>query len=338
MQIRQNRRHFLLSASLAAAAGIRGTRGSLADEGPPEITTLRLPLTFALCIAPGYIADDLLRAEGFSEIRYVRSSGGFSVPQMIGRGEIDLGIIFAPIIVSVLDAGMPVTALAGLHSGCYELFAHEPIRTISDLKGMKVGIQSLSSAAHLYVAIMAKHVGLDPHQDIDWVTSPTSDPKEPMEMFASGQVDAFLGFPPEPQELRGRKIGRVILNTTTEKPWSQYFCCMLFGNRAFVRDYPVATKRALRAILKTADLCATEPETAARRLVDGGFSPRYDLALQTLSEVPYDRWREYDPEDSLRFYALRLHEVGMINSSPNQLLAEGTDWRFLNELKRELKA
>jgi NitT/TauT family transport system substrate-binding protein len=113
---------------------------------------------------------------------------------------------------------------------------------------------------------------------------------------------------------------------------------MLFGNRAFVRDHPVATKRALRAILKTADLCATEPETAARRLVDGGFTQRYDLALQTLSEVPYDRWREYDPEDTLRFYALRLHESGMITSTPSRIIAEGTDWRFLEELRRELKA
>ena len=65
---------------------------------------------------------------------------------------------------------------------------------------------------------------------------------------------------------------------------------------------------------------------------------RYDYALQTLTELPYARWREFDPEDSLRFFALRLHEVGMIKSSPNQLLADGTDWRFLNELKRELKA
>jgi NitT/TauT family transport system substrate-binding protein len=30
--------------------------------------------------------------------------------------------------------------------------------------------------------------------------------------------------------------------------------------------------------------------------------------------------------------------VGFIESSPNELLAEGTDWRFVNELKRELKA
>jgi NitT/TauT family transport system substrate-binding protein len=130
----------------------------------------------------------------------------------------------------------------------------------------------------------------------------------------------------------------VILNTATDKPWSDYFCCMAVGNSEFVRDHPVATKRFLRAVLKAADICATEPERAAHQLVDGGFTERYDYALQTLTELPYDRWREFDPEDALRFYALRLHEVGMIKSSPNALLADGTDWRFLNELKRELKA
>ena len=148
----------------------------------------------------------------------------------------------------------------------------------------------------------------------------------------------LLGFPPEPQELRDRKIGRAILNTTTDKPWSQYFCCTVFGNREFVRANPAATKRFLRAILKTADLCISEPKRAAQRLVDAGFTKRYDYALQSLTELPYGSWREFDPADSMRFYALRLHEVGMIKSSPNALLAEGTDWRFLNELKRELKA
>ena len=112
----------------------------------------------------------------------------------------------------------------------------------------------------------------------------------------------------------------------------------LAGNRDFVRKHPVATKRVLRAILKTTDLCASDPARAARQLVDGGFAQRYDLALQTLTDNPYDKWREYDPEDTLRFYALRLHEVGLIKSSPQKIIADGTDWRFLNELKRELKA
>ena len=84
--------------------------------------------------------------------------------------------------------------------------------------------------------------------------------------------------------------------------------------------------------------CQAEPENAARRLVDGGFAEHYDYALQTIEELPYDLWHEYDSADSLRFYALLLHEAGMVGSGPNALLAEGTDWRFVDELKRELKA
>jgi NitT/TauT family transport system substrate-binding protein len=188
---------------------------------------------------------------------------------------------------------------------------------------------------HLFLKAVAAYVGLDPDTDINWVASPDV---KPAELFEAGKIDAFLGFPPEPQELRARKIGRVILNTATDKPWSQYFCCTVFGNREFVRAHPIATKRFLRAVLKTADLCITEPTRAAQQLVDRGFTERYDYALQSLTELPYASWREFDPEDTMRFYALRLHEVGMVKSSPNALLAEGTDWRFLNELKRELKA
>ena len=168
-----------------------------------------------------------------------------------------------------------------------------------------------------------------------WIVPPDG---KAMELFVAGDTDAFLGFPPEPQELRGRGFDRVILSTTTDMPWSQYFCCIVFGNRDFVSGHPIATKRYLRAVLKAADICAIEPARAAQRLVDAGFAARFDYALQTLNEIPYDRWREFDPEDSMRFYGLRLHEAGMIASSPNTILAEGTDWRFLNELKRELKA
>jgi NitT/TauT family transport system substrate-binding protein len=115
---------------------------------------------------------------------------------------------------------------------------------------------------------------------------------------------------------------------------------MLAGNRDFVRRHPVATKRAMRAILKAADLCASEPACAARLLVDGGFTPSYDDALQTLKlkDVAYDRWREYDPEDTIRFYTLRMRDAGFIKSTPHQIIAENTDWRFLDELERELKA
>jgi NitT/TauT family transport system substrate-binding protein len=182
---------------------------------------------------------------------------------------------------------------------------------------------------------MASYVGLDPVKEIHWVVNASDNP---MELFANGKIDAFLGFPPEPQELHARKIGHVIVNTAIDRPWSQYFCCVLAGNRDFVRKNPVATKRVLRAVLKATDFCAAEPARAAQKIVDGGFFDRYDYAQQVLKEIPYAKWRAYDPEDTLRFYSLRLREVGMIKSTPNKIIAEGTDWRFWNDLKRELKA
>jgi len=146
-----------------------------------------------------------------------------------------------------------------------------------------------------------------------------------------------VAFPPVAQEARAKKLGHVVVNSAIDRPWSQYFCCMIIGHRDFIRQYPVATKRAMRAILKSTDLCALAPERAARGLVDKGFTKQYDYALQLMKDLPYGRWRDYSPEDAVRFYALRLHEVGMIKATPQKLIAEGTDWRFVDQLKREMK-
>jgi len=215
------------------------------------------------------------------------------------------------------------------------VFGNESVHSIADLKGKSVGVQALGSPQHLFLSVIAAQVGIDPNNDIHWIAGESA---SPMQSFADGKIDAFLGFPPEPQELRAKRIGRVILDSSVDRPWSQYFCCMLAGSSDYVQHHPVATKRVVRAILKAADLCVSDPAGVARQLVAGGFTDRYDYALQTLRELPYDKWREYDAEDTMRFYALRLREVGMIKSSPQKIIAENTDWRFLNELKRELKA
>jgi NitT/TauT family transport system substrate-binding protein len=336
--------------SAAGAAGLIDARGSVAREGPPEVTTIRIrfedapPIVVngvaenALCTAPLYITEDLLHAEGFTDVRYVSVKSGSWLSEAFDRGEIDFSTMFAPATVRRLDAGVPITAVAGVHPGCMELFARDPIRTVTALKGKQVGINDVSGGTdHLFVSIMAAHVGLDPEKDINWVFAEDG-VANPKELFVQGKIDAYLSFIAESWELRDRKIGRMIVSMAMDKPWSQYFCCMLSGNREFVRQYPVATKRAVRAILKATDMCATEPERAARRLVEDGFAQRYDYALESLTELPYNVWRELDAEDSLRFYAIWLHEFGELKATPNTIIANGTDWRFLNELKRELKA
>jgi NitT/TauT family transport system substrate-binding protein len=334
MPMMQTRRRFLTTLSLAGAAGLLRTPPSLAAEGPLETTTVRLAKR-GLCNAPEYVAEELLRAEGFAEIRYINTPGA-ATAEAVAQGKVDFSLGYTSYFVAAIDAGEPVVLLAGIHVGCFELFAREGIRGVADLKGKNVGVEGLGTSPHVFLAAIAAHVGLDPTTDIRWVI--TGPQVKPMELFADGKIDAFLGFPPEAQELRARNIGHVIFNSSVDRPWSQYFCCMQAGSREFVRKYPVATKRVLRAVLKAADLCATEPTRVAQRIVERGFTDRYDYALQALSEVPYDKWREYDTEDTIRFYALRMHEAGMIKATPQKIIADGTDWRFLNELKRELKA
>jgi len=322
--------------SFAGAAHLSHTPRALAADGALETTSVRLAKIPGVCVAPQYVAEELLREEGFTDILYVDVQAGTDLVQAIARAELDFSLSFAAPAIIPMDAGAPITVVAGVHVGCFELFGNEAIRSIAHLKGKSVGVQGLGSSPYVFLAAMAAHVGLDPVKDINWVT--TGPNVKPIELFADDKIDAFLGFPPEPQELRARHIGHVIVNSSVDRPWSQYFCCMLAGNREFVRQRPVATKRVLRAILKATDLCVTDPALVARRIVAGGFDPSYDYALQTLHEVPYDKWREFDAEDAIRFYALRLHEIGMIKSSPQKIIAENTDWRFLNEIKRELKA
>jgi NitT/TauT family transport system substrate-binding protein len=322
--------------TLAGTVGLLGVHPRpVAAEPPPETTTLRLYKLGGICIAPQYLAEELLHAEGFTNVQYVTL--GYSetrIYQALGSGTFDIGLAFVPAFLIEVDAGAPIVLLGGVHVGCFELFGTEQVRAIRDLKGKTVAVPELDSAHQLFLASMAQYVGIDPHKDIHWAVHP---PTESMQLLAEGKIDALVGFPPVPQELRAQSIGHVVVSSTMDRPWSQYFCCMVAGNRAFVRTHPVATKRAVRAILKATTICALEPDRAAQLIVEKGFTPRYDYALQTMQEIPYNRWREYDPEDTVRFYALRLHEMGMIKSTPQKIITQGTDWRFLNEVKKELK-
>jgi NitT/TauT family transport system substrate-binding protein len=333
MPVTQNRRRFLASLS-SAATGLFGGLKAVAEEAPLETTRIRLYDWTGLCIAPQFVAEELLKAEGFTDVQYVRAEPTGQLPNpLLASGAVDINSQFSAPSILRIEAGDPVVFLGGLHVGCFELFGTEQIRAVRDLKGKRVAIPALGSPHHVFLASIAAHVGLDPSRDINFVTYAAN---QSMQLLADSKIDAMLSFPPVPQEMRAKKIGHVILNSSVDRPWSQYFCCMISANRDFVRNHPAATKRAMRALLKAVDLCVAEPERAARIVANRGYP--YDYSLQSMREIPYAKWRNYDPEDAVRFYALRLHDARMIKSSPNKILVDGADWRFWNELKRELKS
>jgi NitT/TauT family transport system substrate-binding protein len=109
-----------------------------------------------------------------------------------------------------------------VHAGCFELFGTKRVNAIRDLKGKTVAVPALGSSHHNFIASMAAHVGVDPKLEINFVTHPVA---ESARLLAEEKVDALMGFPPVPQELRQKKIGHVIVNSGLDRPWSQYFFC-----------------------------------------------------------------------------------------------------------------
>jgi len=330
------RRGFLTRTSALGAASLLGLHcRSAAAEPPPETTRIRFAHAPFICIAPQYLAEEFLPMEGFTEWKYVPLGSRLAV-EALAEGKADIAMWNAPELLPHLDAGRSIVVLAGVHGGCYQLFGSEHVRAVRDLKGKTTAIHYYGSGDHVLLSTMLAYVGINPRQEVTWITG--KDLRNAMDLFVDGEADAFVGYAQEPAELRAKKVGHVIVDTAHDRPWSQYFCCMVVANRDFAQRNPIATKRALRAILKAADICAVEPERVARFLAAKLYEPRYTIGLEVMKGTQYTRWREANPEDTLRFLALRLHEVGMIKTNPQKLIAQGTDWRFLNELKKELKA
>jgi NitT/TauT family transport system substrate-binding protein len=96
------RREFLQGAALGGAAGLVGLRPTRAlAEPPPETTKIRLFKFPGICLAPQYIAEDLLRTEGFTDVEYVEfKEAPANVYDRVASGLVDLTQWYgAPFIV-----------------------------------------------------------------------------------------------------------------------------------------------------------------------------------------------------------------------------------------------
>jgi NitT/TauT family transport system substrate-binding protein len=320
------------------------TPGVAADP-PPETTTIRLVKTFPTCPIPIHLAGLFLPEEGFTNVQYIEDTNSDHGAQQLAAGEIDIGLSVTSSLTTAADRGDALVLLAGIHPTCFDLFGGDRVQTLRDLKDKRIFV--LSTDAHdpvyVFLATLLAHVGIDIENEVDFVV--LSELDDAMAQLKAGTIDAMLCFPPISAKMRADNIGHLVLDGVMDPPWSQHFCCMATGNSDFVEQHPAATKRALRAILKATDLCAKEPERAARYLVDTGytqvyvdtpFTQDYDSLLDTVKHMSYSAWREFNPEDTVRFYALRLKEAGLVSATPEALIARATDWRYLDEIKREL--
>ena len=325
----------LLSACGSGNEGARKAGAQKADA-PPETTTIRLwSIPNVQCIAAQYLAEPFLREEGFIDVQYPKVTAKELIGDGPSAGKIDVGVGYAAAWIPLIDRGAPLVMLGGVHVGCWQVFATGDIKSLRDFKGKTVSIISPTFTDGIFMAMTLNDVGLDLNKDVKVVNNL---PVENARLLSSGEVDAVVAFPPISKDLRVKGIGRVILDSQTDPPWSNYYCCTGVTNRDWMEKHPVATKRALRAIIKGADMVAKDPDGSARFMVDRGYADNFDYTCDILKEIPYNNvWRNFDPVDSVRFYALRMKQAGLIRSTPDEIIKKGTDFRYLNELRRELK-
>jgi NitT/TauT family transport system substrate-binding protein len=332
-----------LGLDALAACGPQGTSApAAATLPPPETKSLRL--IYSLCDPPFWMAGSFLREEGFT--------GGFDtgsgpIPQLssvtsLVNGEVDIGVYFANSFVGQVDAGQPLVALGGIHPGCSQLWALPGINTISDLKGKTVAVQSKTlkdSSYGLFVALLA-HVGIEPAA-VNFVE--IGQATGPLDAFLTGKSDAFFAQAQQGTLLQAnpKNPGKLILDTVVDKPWSQVYCCLLAANRDWVNANPTAAKRATRAILRSADAVAKDRRSApAAAIATGLFNTQgitEQVVADTIKDLSYD-WRGYDPEETVRFFALQLSDAKLISKTPQEIITAGTDFAYFRQLRTELKA
>lgn len=236
-----SRRGFLLRATALCASAGAWVSAARSAEPPPETTRIRLigGPGYGPCLAPQYLAEALLRLEGFTDIEYDRPAAGVTDPTLLTANQVDITAEGAPVLVQAIDRGQEIVVLGGIHAGCYELVGNERIASVRDLEGKRVAVVMIGAHDHVFIASMVAYVGIDPRTQVDWIT--TQSPTGPKQAFLEGKADAFLAFAPGGLEVRAKRFGRVILSTTTDRPWSHYYCCMATARRDFVRKNPVAT-------------------------------------------------------------------------------------------------
>ena len=328
---------------LAACGQQNGALGGPATLPPPETTTVRLRTAFA-CDPPIWLAKEFLLEEGFTDVQFVETSG--RPRDWATKASVDFGAVHPEELVAAIDAGAPLVVLAGLHSGCQEVWVGPGIASLRDLRGKRIAVFAKNTGDQFFnfFATTLAFVGIDPVKDVSFFEI-GPDYAAMLDAFIDGRSDAFLAAADGAAVLRRhpRTSSTKILDQSADKPWSQYLCCMLAANRDWTRQNPVAAKRVTRAVMRAADATLKDRSRAAREgatrpvqsiLPLGGVALEQVLS-DTIAMLSYD-WREFDPEETIRFFALKLADVKLITSTPQQIIAQGTDLAYMRQLRKEL--
>ncbi|MEK6224942.1 MAG: ABC transporter substrate-binding protein [Chloroflexota bacterium] len=326
---------FLASCAPAGSSAATATAPvptATATLAPPETTSIRLAA--GACDSAIFGAERYLREEGFTDVKFTDAV----TTTAIAAGNADIGNAFPQAVFNSVESGPKVVALGGLHPGCNEIWAQPGIASLKDLKGRTISVTSkaLTNLPYSWMAMALKQAGVDP-KDVNFVVQADADV---LKLYLDGKSDVMYVATTAAAALKANPAnkGHVIFSQVMDEPWKSTNCCFIIASEPWYRANPIAAKRAMRAIYRTADTLTADRSDAAKLAADKGlFGGAAALANITVAAnmVPLD-WRTYDLEKAVRFYAPLLTDVGLLKASTDDLL-KAIDLTIFKGLSTELK-
>ena len=309
-----------LALSLSACGSSSSADSSAADGASDSGTThLRLIYSPSLCAAPMYIAieNGYFEDEGLNVEQVTVDAA--HVSEAIGADQVDVGMGLIGKLLQPLENGLPIKFTTGLHTGCTKLLVpgDSNIKSITDLKGKKIGVPGLADAATVVSkrSLSAAGIGVtEQNMEVEFSVYSRNDLPQALE---NGAVDAIaLGDPTA--SIAEEQYGlTALIDTATDPEYKDEYCCAAFVTSKLAAENPAAAAAFTRAVQKASQWVQENPDETAKIIVDKQYiSGDVDFCAQILKTYNY-KPSVQGGYDALKQNAQELTEIG--------ILKEGTD-------------
>ncbi|MDR0676270.1 MAG: ABC transporter substrate-binding protein [Elusimicrobiota bacterium] len=243
--------------------------------GSVEIRALA-PGGTAACEGAVFIAKE----KGFFEeqgIDVTLVSGDFEVTKAgLQKGSFPIGTNDIPIFMAI-NEGLDVKIIDGVHRGCIKLLVpkNSPIKTVKDLKGKKVGVDSFGGSAMIFTGVLLGEAGIDAKNGVEWIVYPL----DQLEGAADrGEFDAYTSWDPF-ATLSERKGYRVLSDFANDPIFEGVYCCFLIASGKVLRKNPKLIKALDKAYQKAEDWISHNSAEAAKIIIDKKYIAADDPEL-----------------------------------------------------------
>ena len=287
--------------------------------GFPDLAAQFVPLP--LGEKRGFFKEEGIQGE-FIRIRPAISSaamisGELDYDAVLGNG---IGAAIRGLPVKVVACYLPATPIA--------LIARPEFKSIPELKGKAIGLNTFGGTLESIARLMVKHSGLDPDKDVKFLATGTVDSR-----FASmkqGLTAATLGSPP--LDFLGRRLGFVVLARAQEL--FNFPASGLVASVKKIKEAPDEVKRVIKAGIK-ANRYIHQNRDGTIQVMMEWLKINKEIATATYDSVANAFNQDGSlPEKGLRLAIDEAKRIGKVDR--DVAFSEVADLSILREAQREL--